>query len=222
MKKHSMILALILALTMGFVFIGCGGPTDNGDVSDAENIRLFKVAPPTLFKIEVGKNEYSDGKADSKGNQAKLSFAQIKDLVGTELALPAEGDKYYLELSFIADETVTVDAKRGALSLALVDDNQNANGANTYWYEWGNWSDVTGATIGGAEGKEKVFAQIPKVEADNEVSFKGTVTIREASTESGASSATSTGNVCLVFAMESQPWGKPVVLYITKFSIEKS
>jgi hypothetical protein len=221
MRKHAMILALVLALTMGLVFIGCGGPTDNGDVSDADNVRFFKIEPPTLFKIEVGKNQYSDGKDDSKGNQYKLSFDGMKDAVGIDLALPDVGDKYAVEISFVADETVVVDAKRGAVSLALVDDNPNSNGPSTYWYEWGEWSDCTGATVGGDTGKTKAFAQIPKAEAGTTVDFKGTITIRAKSSVEGAASATATGNICLVFAMESQPWGKPVVLYITKFEFEK-
>jgi len=37
MKKHSMILALILALTMAFVFIGCGGNLGQVDATGAMN-----------------------------------------------------------------------------------------------------------------------------------------------------------------------------------------
>jgi len=212
MKKHSWILALIVALTMAFVFVGCKnsttvappGPGGDGG-GDGE---LPVPGAPVIFEIEVEKNQYSNGKDDQKGNQAKIPLTYEKMQPG--LQKPVNGNKYSLDMTFYADAAGAKDASGTALSIAFIDTSEAAG----YWDVRGNWSATTGAEVGDALG----YANIADVTKNQLVTFKGTITV--VAGENPGSGA-SPGDYNLVFAMEAQPWAKPVILKVTAFEFKK-
>jgi hypothetical protein len=85
MRKHAMILALVLALTMGLVFIGCGGNLGQLDATDADNVVDTKGPGDAVWTLsEV---------LETIGAK-KLSLADIDDgaLDGTPLQTAASPD----------------------------------------------------------------------------------------------------------------------------------
>jgi hypothetical protein len=218
MRKHAMILALVLALTMALVFIGCGGTTDTGDVTGSDNITFFKTEPDHEFIWKVEKDQYSTGKDSSLGNKYKLSLADLAKLADVEISIPAEGDKFEFEFSFIPDATGFQDDKGTALALSFVDGYVNSKGPNTYWFERGKWSGVSGATLGkDADDRADIFANFADIGVGDEIEFKGTLTVLAASDASDAQAGPALTDYNFVFAMDVQPWSKPIQLYVTAF-----
>jgi len=211
MKKHSMILALIVALTMAFVFIGCGVST--GQV-DATGDPREDPSPPggtttTPFELKIAKNEYSDGKKDEVGNQAKISFADLGTKVGSPkpFAIPQKDTKYSFSITFTSDLTGTADADSVYLSIALVDTSEVAE----WWDVRGEWSDMTGNVEG--DGRPE-YANIGGPLTGSKT-FSGILTV----IPSGKSaSGSALGDYNLVFAMEAQPWDNEATLTFSSFS----
>jgi hypothetical protein len=219
MKKNSMILALVLALTMAFVFIGCGGNLGQVDATGAMNVAAAGDGgwePPEgddlLFVINVEKNEYSNGKDDSLGNQAKVSLSQINVVTKQTIAKLTKDDEYAFSITFEPDRGGTPDANGTSLSVALIDTSTKVG----YWDVRGEWSGASGS---GAEvGDEKGYLNVPKLERGKEVTFKGTLKVIASAKEDDSGSLWEPN---LVFAMEAQPWAKEVKFYVTAFSFKK-
>jgi len=212
MKKLSMILALLLAFAMAFVLIGC----PKTDKPEEPTDEPYGGVTTEAFDIKIEKNQYSNAAASSKGNQAKLSFADINTKLGKSFKAPKEGDKYTVEITFTPDKDGDKDAKGVAFSLALVDTNKNADGTNTYWLVRGEWSDPTGGEVGEDAG----YLNVAEIKASTAVTLKGTLTATAPSTESGAEVG-EVGDFCLVFAMEAQPWANEVTINVTSFAFYK-
>jgi len=197
---------LVFLLTLVFI-VGC----NNDDETDDEE-PFPKNDAVLTFKLE--KNEYSNQKNESKGNQEQLSFTDLNTKFGSGLAIPVEGEKYTLKFKFFSDKDVAAFSDGTSILISLIDTHVNSNGIDTYWFRRSQWDANVASTFDAAS--------IKNVKKNTLISFIGTFTVTAPSTASGAQAGDSLDNYKLVFDMGVQPWNDEATLYFQSFEFKRN
>jgi len=188
---------------------------DNGDNNNNSNNTVPFPIKDAVLTINSKKNEYSNYKSESKGNQGTISFADLNSKFGSRLTVPKKDERYTLTFSFFSDMDIAAMTSGASISIGLVDTSTDANGPASYWFVRGEWDD-------GSVGSDYKWADITAVKKNTLISFTDTVTVTAPSTVSGAKAGASLGDYNLVFGMEVQPWDKEAKLYFKSFEFKKN
>lgn len=237
MKKYSWIIALILALSMAFVFIGCGGD-DNSNSNSSDDGGSPSGAPPIGGTGDAGENfdnlwdsQWVDGKVSNlptsvtlgdnfiygTGYQYKLSLANYLD---GNLKV---NDVFQIEIEF----TVSRDLE-DKLQWCLVND--SANAPNPYWTELSRWKTIT-------QGDDKTEGPVEEstpepphgttivpsgdgFKATDTVSYVGRVVVARAAPKNDSKLVFDTKGSGKYYVADSGV-KKPVTLTFTKFKLTK-
>jgi hypothetical protein len=232
MRKHAMILALVLALIMGLVFIGCGGNLGQIDVTN-ESGRASAAPDVTLFEIPIAANDWGpNGPSGTSLNgcdlEYKLTFKTINAQMGTTFGIPSKGDKLTFFFTVIPSDDVSgTPSNEGGkkedgtpieageitgdqLTVFLLS-NTPAEG---YWNELGVWSDVEGGEA--TKASKKYRLAVEELTKGEEITFGGTITVKPKKDIE----AKDVENISLVFRIDGRSQTKPVTLKVKELSFK--
>jgi len=157
MKKSSMILALLLALTMAFVFVGCGGDTGTVDITKGAVVTDPPPPPPAvIWKLSDELDVIGVGTYDDSTNPDALDGTPLTYVGGSKLTIATVDGALVLKIQ-------TADSWGGGVDIKI------GTGAENVDLKVGDILKITGKSSALGDGKKIYFRPDQAVYGDDDI-----------------------------------------------------